>query len=190
MGMLRRQSIIRFYQQIRILKYRILSTCQQIEGAPILLQPAELSGLGKIIFNGKVHLGCYPSPFFFNGYIYIEARKRASTIEINDGVWINNNSVLISDGEGIYIGRNSLIGSNVEIFDSDFHDLSKDKRNMPGKTASVHIGENVFIGSNVKILKGVTIGHNSVIGCGSIVVKSIPDDVIAAGIPAKVIKNL
>ena len=52
------------------------------------------------------------------------------------------------------------------------------------------ISENVFIGDNVTILKGVTIGVNSVIGNGSIVTKSIPDNVIAAGNPARVIRNI
>ena len=51
-------------------------------------------------------------------------------------------------------------------------------------------GENVLIGSNVKILKGVVIGKNSVIGNGSVVTNSIPESVIAAGVPAKVIRQL
>ncbi len=56
--------------------------------------------------------------------------------------------------------------------------------------ASIHIQQNVFLGSNVTILKGVTIGRNSIIGNGSVVTKSIPDNVIAAGNPAKVIRTL
>ncbi|MEO0248193.1 MAG: DapH/DapD/GlmU-related protein [candidate division WOR-3 bacterium] len=58
------------------------------------------------------------------------------------------------------------------------------------KTAPVHIGRNVFVGSNVRILKRVTIGDNSVIGNSAVVVRSIPKDVIAAGNPAWVIRNL
>ena len=56
--------------------------------------------------------------------------------------------------------------------------------------AKAHIGENVFLGSNVVVLKGVNIGKNSVIGNNSVVTKSIPDNVIAAGNPARVIKPL
>ena len=48
----------------------------------------------------------------------------------------------------------------------------------------------MFIGDNVTILKGVTIGANSVIGSGSVVTKNIPENTIAAGVPAKVIRNL
>jgi maltose O-acetyltransferase len=104
---------------------------------------------------------------------------------------INNNIVIISEGEGITISSNTLIGTQCEIYDSDFHNLQIDKR-LTGEitTKRVFIDENVFIGSNVKILKGVSIGKNSVIANGSIVTKSIPENVIAGGIPAKVIKTI
>ena len=58
------------------------------------------------------------------------------------------------------------------------------------KTKKVVVGQNVFLGSNVVILKGVTIGDNSVIANCSVVTKSIPENVIAAGVPAKVIRRL
>ena len=72
---------------------------------------------------------------------------------------------------------------------SDAHGLHPNERkssNYPRE--GVHIGMNVFIGNNVSVLKGVTIGDNSVIGNGSVVVKDIPANVIAAGLPCKVIK--
>lgn len=121
----------------------------------------------------------------------MDARKENSKIVIGDNVWINNNFMIASEGKGIEIGEKTLIGLNVEISDSDFHDLHPDRR-MSGtpKTAKVLIGKNVFIGSNVKILKGVTIGDNSVIANSSVVTKSIPANVIAGGYPAKVIKQI
>ena len=54
----------------------------------------------------------------------------------------------------------------------------------------VIIGNNVWLGSNVKVLKGVSIGDNSIISAGSVVTKSVPENVIAGGIPAKVIKDI
>ena len=56
--------------------------------------------------------------------------------------------------------------------------------------APVEIGENVFMGMSVKVLKGVTIGADSVIGAGSVVTSPIPAGVIAAGNPARVIREL
>lgn len=86
----------------------------------------------------------------------------------------------------ITIGNNVRIGANCFIFDGDFH--LNDKRVMPPK--EVKIEDNVWLGMNVTILKGVTIGENSIIGAGSIVSQSIPSNVIAAGNPCKIIRQL
>jgi len=59
-----------------------------------------------------------------------------------------------------------------------------------GKTAPVRIEENVWIGDSAIVCKGVTIGENSIIGTGAVVVNSIPSDTIAAGNPAKPVKQL
>ena len=94
----------------------------------------------------------------------------------------------------IEIGDECLIGADVQIFDTDFHSIDPLDRRLyiPDKiaTAPIKIGRNVFIGTGSKILKGVTIGENSVIGAGSIVTRSIPSNVIAAGNPAKVLRTL
>jgi acetyltransferase-like isoleucine patch superfamily enzyme len=179
------------FQYPRILKYKILSNCKNIVGKPIYNQPTQLLGEGYISFGKNVNLGVVTSPFFYNGYGYIDARKLHSKIVIEDNVSINNNFNISSEGEGINIGMNTLVGLNFEVSDSDFHDLHPDRRTtgIP-KTSKVTIGKNVFIGSNVKILKGVTIGDNSVIANSSIVTKSIPDNVIAGGYPAKIIRKL
>ena len=124
-------------------------------------------------------------------YGYIDARNIVSKIVIGDNVHINNNFFICSEGEGIEIGENTLIGINCQIMDSDFHDLDPEKRTtgVP-KTPKVIIGKNVFIGNNVSILKGVTIGDNSVIGTGAVVTKSVPANTIAGGNPAVVIRDL
>lgn len=181
---------IQLIQYFRRVKYSFLSVCD-IEGKPKLNQPALFLGEGKVIIKGTVNIGVFQSPLYLSTYAYIDVRNKTSIIVIEDGVWLNNNAFLCSDGAGIFIGRNTLAGINLEIVDSDFHNLEPDKRmGYPYKIKPVHIGENVFLGSNVKILKGVTIGNNSVIASGSIVTKDIPKNVIAGGNPAKVIRNL
>ena len=180
-----------FFQYPRILKYKLLSNCKKISGKPKIYQPTQFLGKGTISFGKNVILGYNPSPNFYTGYGYMDARKNQSKINIGNDVWINNCFVLISEGEGIVIGQKTIIGLNVEITDSDFHDLHPEKRiGGTPKTSKVHIGENVFIGSNVKILKGVSIGDNTVIANSSVVTKSIPSNVIAGGYPCSVIKNL
>lgn len=54
----------------------------------------------------------------------------------------------------------------------------------------IHVGDDVWIGGNSVILPGITIGNNSVVGAGSVVTKDVPEDVVVAGNPAKVIKNI
>lgn len=179
------------FQYPRILKYRILSDCRLVEGTPVVYQPVLLSGKGKIVFGKNSRLGVARSPFFYTGYGYIEARTEDAVIEIGDNVWLNNNFVFVSAGGGISIGSNVLMGSNVEISDSDFHSLDPSKRDGRKPTSKkVIIEDNVFIGSNVKILKGITIGRNSVIANSSVVSRSIPENTVAGGIPTKILKNL
>ncbi len=174
------------YQKLRILKFRFLSDCKNVVGHPNIRQPVHFVGKGTIRFNGHVTLGWYPSAYFFSGYIYLEARSPQSFIHIEEGVCINNNAVLVSDGAGISIGKGSMLGTHCEVIDSDFHDLHPDRRvNGVAKTGPVVIGDNVLIGSNVKILKGVRIEKNAVIGNGAVVTRSVPENAVAFGNPAR-----
>jgi maltose O-acetyltransferase len=174
------------YQRCRIARFRFFSDCRRVEGRPVLRQPVQFLGKGTIRFNGRVDLGFFPSPFFLSGYIHLEARNEDSLIQLEDGVHMNNNVVLVSDGAGIFIGKGSMLGTHCEIIDSDFHDLHPERRKSGvGKTAKVEIGENVLIGSNVKILKGVKIGNNAVIANGAVVTRSVPESAMAFGNPAR-----
>lgn len=85
-----------------------------------------------------------------------------------------------------------LVGTGVEIFDSDFHGLDVKDRGLSNAewAKPVVIEDEVFLGSNVRVLKGVTIGKGSVIANSSVVVKSIPPGVLAGGNPAKVIRAI
>lgn len=183
--------ITRVFEKLRVLKYLLLSDVKHLDCKGILNQPTIFSGPGKIIIAPNAQLGYKPAPFFYCGYMYLSVRSANSVITVDEGAYLNNNCVIVSEGEGVYIGKNTLVGTNVSIYDSDFHNLDPNKRTtgIPN-TAKVTIEDNVFLGSNVCVLKGVTIGKNSVIANGSVVTKSIPDNVIAAGVPAKVIKEL
>lgn len=95
----------------------------------------------------------------------------------------------------IQIGDGCLLGADVTIVDTDFHPISSVARSharMPSPEPSdrVVLGDNVFLGTRTIVLKGSTIGDNSVIGAGSVVTGIIPPNVIAAGVPARVIREL
>lgn len=97
--------------------------------------------------------------------------------------------VRIASATSVKIGKNSMFAQGVYISDADWHGIYN-RAEPVGKTAPVVIGENVWLCDDVSIGKGVTIGDNSIIGAGSIVVKDIPANVIAAGNPARVIREL
>jgi len=178
------------FVRFRIWKYKILSDCKNVIGKPLLYHPTLLKGNGKITFGNNVQMGVIASPNFYSHYSYLEARNNDSVISIGNNVAINNAFSAVAF-QNITIQDNVLIGINCAIIDNDGHDLASDKRNTgEPKSAAVTIEKNVFIGDNVTILKGVTIGENSVIGLGAVVTNDIPKNVIAAGNPAKVIRNL
>lgn len=178
-------------QRPRVWKYRALSSCDRVSGSPIVNQPVLFAGYGEVILGEGVQFGWPSSPLFYTGYCYVEAALPDARVEIGDRVEINNNAMLKSEGPGIRIGRDGLFGAHVEIYDSDFHEL--DPRRRQGghpRMAPVDIGENVFVGMGVRILKGVTVGADSVIGAGSVVTSSIPAGVVAAGNPARIVREL
>jgi acetyltransferase-like isoleucine patch superfamily enzyme len=175
----------------RVLKYQALSTCPRVKGSPRRYQPVLFVGQGEIRIGRDVDFGWPTSVGFYTGYCHVEAVTPASVIEFGDGAQINNNAFLKSEGPGIRIGPDALLGSYVEIFDSDFHELDPVRRRggRPNMGA-VELCENVFIGEGVKILKGVTVGAHSVVGAGSVVTRSIPEGVIAVGNPARAVRDL
>lgn len=181
----------RLFQMPRILTYKLLSGAQ-VQGRPTLHQPLQAVGLGLIEFSGRVNIGFFPSPLFFNTYAYLEARQSTAKISIGDGTWINNGFSAIAEHTSIKIGKRVLIGTNVEIFDSDFHGIRVDDRKASRAewAKPVVIEDDVFLGSNVRVMKGVTVGRGSVVANSSLVVTDIPPGSVAGGNPARVIRAI
>ncbi|HEX2938526.1 MAG TPA: sugar O-acetyltransferase [Ruminiclostridium sp.] len=110
-------------------------------------------------------------------------------ISIGNNFYANFDCVML-DGGGIEIGDNVLFGPRVGIYTSN-HAIDARERTAGGCFAKkVKIGSNVWIGAGVHINQGVSIGNNTVIGSGSVVTKSIPSNVIAAGVPCKIIREI
>ena len=126
------------------------------------------------------------------GSFFIEKRFRCVfgyNITIGDDFYANFDLQLL-DVCPITIGKHVLIGPNVVVCTAG-HPLDKEVRRSKlefGKPIS--IGDDVWIGAGAIILPGVKIGSGSVIGAGSIVTKDIPENCVAVGNPARVIKNL
>jgi len=112
-----------------------------------------------------------------------------TNIEVGEDFFANYNLTILDVGK-VTIGKCAQIAPNVSIYTAG-HPIHPDSRNSGYEYGiAITIGDNVWIGGNSVILPGVTIGHNVVIGAGSVVTKDIPDNVIAAGNPCRVIREI
>ncbi len=110
-------------------------------------------------------------------------------ITIGDNVYINFGCVILDCGQ-VVIGNSTLIGPNVGIFSGN-HTLDAEERAAGGLVPKdIRIGERVWIGGNVSIVPGVSIGSNTIIAAGSVVTRDIPDGVLAAGNPCRVLRPI
>ncbi|MBU3187699.1 sugar O-acetyltransferase [Clostridium estertheticum] len=124
--------------------------------------------------------------------IHIEAPFHCDygkNIEIGNCFFANYNCTILDVGK-VIIGNNVQFAPNVSLYTAG-HPIHPDSRNSGYEYGiGITIGDNVWIGGNVVVNPGVHIGNNVVIGSGSVVTKDIPDNVIAAGNPCKVIREI
>lgn len=156
---------------------------------------------GKVLWSicgGKIKIG--DNFYFSSGYgvnpissnlqgaIYLE---NEASLKIGNNVGMSSTRMWIHDS--VTIGDNVKIGACVLITDTDAHPLdylARRSSNEGTKSAPIVIEDDVWVGAHSIILKGITIGARSIIGAGSVVVRSIPADCVAAGNPCKVIKSI
>ncbi len=166
----------------------------------------ELEPSAKLILNaGRLEIGI--SWMKSNPFIGVLVMRENARLNVNGSFRIFESCVIfINDGATLELGHNSFINSNARIHcfkrikigsntvisegltmrDSDGHSINSESFI---KTSPIEIGDNVWIGANVTILKGVVIGNGSVIAAGAVVNKDIPENSLAGGVPAKVIKS-
>jgi maltose O-acetyltransferase len=152
--------------------------------------PIRIDGEGVVSLGESVMLGYLPAPRIGSGEILLQARTKESRISIGARTGTNNNITIVSM-LSVSIGEDCLIGDLVSIYDCDFHGIDPaTRRSSSGIIKPVLIGKNVWLGSRVMVLKGVTIGDNTVVAAGSVVTTNLPPNVIAGGVPAKVIRPI
>lgn len=121
--------------------------------------------------------------------------ENVKTLIIGNNCEIGDNVHIVAHNN-VHIGNNCLLASKIFISDTNHGNYSGERQSSPDLppnsrrlvTNPVTIGDNVWIGDNVCVLPGVSIGKGCIIGANSVVNKSIPDNCIAAGSPAKVVK--
>lgn len=178
---------------------RVLSKFQRFYTEHFLRPHFESLGKAPMVIN-PWHVEVFGSPIDIGDYVSIVA---ASDNKVRLSVWSDKHvsgqirignycllcpGVRISSAAKVVIGENCMLASGVYITDCDWHDIYN--RLALGKTGAVDIADNVWIGDSAIVCKGLSIGENSIIGAGAVVVHSIPANCIAAGNPAQVVRHL
>ena len=148
-------------------------------------QRVRLLGTVRVFNNGSMEL---------HDRVLIDGRHEPVIIStfdggrlvIGEGVFMNYGSDIACAAE-ITIGAYTRIGPRVTIGDHNAHPIDA---TTPDKADPVHIGDDVWLGRNTIVLPGVTVGRGTLVAAGSVVTKSLPECVIAAGVPAKPIREI
>ena len=140
-------------------------------------------------------LGSKGNNVFFQGPIFF---NHGNHTFIGDGFFGNYN-ICIQDDAKVTIGRHVMFGPNCTLA-TPYHPLIADERRYrindsgelygPCMASPIVIGDDVWLAANVTVCGGVTIGCGSVIGAGSVVTRDIPENVIAAGVPCRVLRKI
>ena len=148
------------------------------------LSPADAAGRLDILKGLLGHIA--DDEIIINQPFYCDYGKQ---ISVGKRFFANFNFTVLDEAK-VTIGDNCFIGPNVSIYTA-CHSTDPVERNTRNEWAeAVTIGDNVWIGGSATILPGVTIGDNVTIGAGSVVTRDIPSDVVAAGNPCRVIRQI
>lgn len=150
-------------------------------------------GLWNIdIYGPNIHLGKNVVFLAANGsktaLTTVRLAGHEGRIDIGNNVLVMN-GVRISSASHIIIGDDCMLANFCYLTDADWHDIH-DRTNPVGKTAPIILEKGVWIGDSAIICKGVHIGENSVVGAGAVVTKDVPPNVVVAGNPARIIKDI
>ncbi len=157
----------------------------QLRGADRLGRRVTLRGRAKVVNGGALVIGDRVRLDSTVATLEL-ATLPGGRIEIADNVFINYGASIISSAL-VRIGAGCLIGTHVMVMDCDFHRVEDKAWDTSGEP--VVLGERVWLGNRSIVLKGVTIGHDTVVGAGSVVTKDLPPRVVAAGVPARVVRR-
>lgn len=174
----------KFYRE-PLLRYR----CERV-GERLHLEGA----MPQIFGNGRIELG--EDVRIGSRCTWVVGFKVSTAAELVVGNRVSlNYQNMISVAQSVRIGDDTMVAGNVQIYDNISHPLSPGRRLRHEtftleESAPVVIGRNVWLGTNAIIMRGVTVGDNSVVAAGSIVTRPVPPNTLVGGNPASVIKAI
>ena len=163
--------------------------CKSVFYKNVLVRSKFRVGNGSTV---RLYPGCHCQ---FKGDNVIGMRSLISVLPkanlcLGKGVGVGSNNQIICH-QKIEIQDNTILGPNVMIFDHNHQfDSLTGVKHRQFDTGEIVIGKNTWIGASCIILKDVHIGNNVIVAAGSVVTKNIPNNVVVAGVPAKIIKEL
>lgn len=154
----------------------------------------QMEQLPYINGRGRIVLGCAVRLSGKSGFTFGNRHYARPLLEVGDGTFIGH-GCSIAVAESVRIGSRCLLAGGVRIADYDGHPIDAARRRAGEPTPSeairpVIIGDDVWIGFGAIILKGVTIGDKAIVGAGAVVTRDVPSEVVVAGNPARIVKDL
>jgi acetyltransferase-like isoleucine patch superfamily enzyme len=177
--------IVRVLTAYVVAKYRLLRGDRVVFGPGFQANcKLVIKGPGRVIFGANVNAWAHEERNVLITY------DRDVTIRVGSNVRLNGVGLMAK--RGITIGDNCILGSTL-LVDTDFHSVRRDRAanpHAPVLSAPIVVEDNVWLAGQTVVLKGVTIGANSVVGFRAVVTRDVPPDVIVAGNPARVVRTL
>jgi acetyltransferase-like isoleucine patch superfamily enzyme len=119
----------------------------------------------------------------------VEGRAVFGRIELGEHVFVGERTTIVSH-ERIAVGARTMIAHNCSLMDFNHGiEAGGPPSRLPGRTAEVVVEEDCWLGAGVIVLPGARVGAGTIVGAGSVVTKSLPPGVIAAGVPARVLRS-
>ena len=165
--------------EIAKIHYRAATLCQQFNALPITESKEREKVLRQLFGSAGKNLNIKPGFFCDLGI----------NLHVGDN-FLTNYNVTILDMAPVTIGNNTWIGPGVGIYAVAHPMEAAGRVDRLGIAKPITIGDNVWVGGNSTIVMGVTIGNNVIIGAGSVVTHDVPDNAVAVGNPAKVIRYI
>jgi acetyltransferase-like isoleucine patch superfamily enzyme len=178
--------MLKFMYREPLMRYRCASIGRRLQLEGVI---PEIEGGGRITIGDNVRIG--PRCSWVVGH---KVSNDDATLVIGNSVSVGYQN-MISVVKSVRIGDRTLLAGNVSIYDNPSHPMSPRRRfhHQPfdlDEAEPVVVGRNCWIGSNAFVLRGVTIGDNSIVAAASVVTKPVPPNVLVGGTPAKILREL